>query len=453
MSDLGPGAINTDRFGINPNQQWDTPFGIYGYPLNNTYYKKLITGDLPFREDAPWVHVFTVDLQKCLSASRYTSRDLHRDLELLRQFGVEVSLAAKETARVQTPAGIIWNVTRVAAKGSTTKWSRLFRRLGYHSFWDSKCQGIIHPNEKCQIVAFSTGAAKRLNVVPNPSILDKYTSMGFKPSPSRLQKALKGWKKDRDDLFYRTVFLRDIGLTQYEVNLEKHHFTLYMRIPFLEFEDWINSKGEWGKKEFMPLSLLRVVNSIAKKATPSYTPKAWEFKPLRTIPIHELAAALEGVASYGYNLKYGDEGFVITHSVQGNIILDVEIREKGATPMSKEEAERRKNTLINLSRKYPSNIDPKRLEVVPLNPNEILSISMASNITGSYILIETTLGFIVATGYPSPKVVNSQGKLELISFKALKVEEIKLFPTRDQALRKMKEIHEKEMKALEERYS
>ncbi len=48
------------KFGINPGSQYNTPNGIYSYPLNSAMFRKFKHGELPFAQDKPYFSIFKV---------------------------------------------------------------------------------------------------------------------------------------------------------------------------------------------------------------------------------------------------------------------------------------------------------------------------------------------------------------------------------------------------------
>ncbi len=70
------------KLGINPDYEYDTPVGIYAYPLREVW-TSLVNDTLPFASDRPYVHVFRAH-GNIIDAADYTAADLTRDAETLR---------------------------------------------------------------------------------------------------------------------------------------------------------------------------------------------------------------------------------------------------------------------------------------------------------------------------------------------------------------------------------
>lgn len=76
-------AIN--KLGVNPQSTYDTPIGIYCYPLTEEYKEKLFTGNLPFAARQPYIQVFGVKPStKMLELAKYSQENYNQDLEKLR---------------------------------------------------------------------------------------------------------------------------------------------------------------------------------------------------------------------------------------------------------------------------------------------------------------------------------------------------------------------------------
>jgi hypothetical protein len=208
--------VRGSKIGINPRSDWDTPIGIYAYPIDYALDKNL---NVPFAGNKPYIYVFR-SVGTMLNAETYSVSDLDADckkiIELCKKMvpegnfyngvgGVnsikDIIREAKDTALVETPAGIIWNVTRkiaidianikkllandinrknslklkqpssVPPKISNFKapviWNKLFRDLGYAGAVNYKDEGIIHDNEPTQAVFFSIKSIKPITTVHN----------------------------------------------------------------------------------------------------------------------------------------------------------------------------------------------------------------------------------------------------------------------------------------------
>jgi hypothetical protein len=64
------------KFGVNPSSQYNTPYGIYSYPLNQSIFRQLADGTLPFAQNEPYILLFKVMEGLPLI---YTSQDIPDD--------------------------------------------------------------------------------------------------------------------------------------------------------------------------------------------------------------------------------------------------------------------------------------------------------------------------------------------------------------------------------------
>ena len=178
-----------DKLGINPKSIYQiTPLGIYAYP--SSYIENIVGSEksmimLPFAGDSEYANIFSGKgniinlelLEKSQINQYYQKLD-----ELLRKFYGRSNIKSfisfsKHEAKVQTDAGIFWQVTYEIAndlaisgkvKGKTTAvWNYLFRKiLGIDGFIDPGL-GIIHKNEPTQVVFFSKSAIYNIDRVYN----------------------------------------------------------------------------------------------------------------------------------------------------------------------------------------------------------------------------------------------------------------------------------------------
>jgi hypothetical protein len=180
------------KIGINPKSGFNTPIGIYSYSVKETMkrYAKPTSRKIvvPFAGQQPGVYfIRPKNESKILDLGNMTQNDYRRDEKkiqemlkndpnLKKNFDVQYRLhliieGVKKTAKVQSPGGWFWNLTRWAAhatkgaidknnqpkdkKGVPVRWNKIFRDLGYQGAIDSKGKGIIHEAEPWQAVFFS----------------------------------------------------------------------------------------------------------------------------------------------------------------------------------------------------------------------------------------------------------------------------------------------------------
>lgn len=187
------------RIGLYLVNKFNTPIGFYAYPLNK---EKLAN----FALDRPYAIIFKPKPEmKILELKKYSESDYEADIKKLVDMGnsLDVIKKAASRAKYKTPAGKIWNITRVlsgAAKvkdqvlkeeeervggGPTGKWTVLLKKLGYDGVNDD-CLSIIHPAEKCQAVFFSTSKLDLIEIIDITKKNIKGKEELFALSPERI---------------------------------------------------------------------------------------------------------------------------------------------------------------------------------------------------------------------------------------------------------------------------
>lgn len=268
------------KLGINPMSDFNTPLGIYSYPLKKAWTKyslyntNELVHNLPYASNRKHVVVFR-STGNVIDLGEYNSRDYDRDMDKIRKlYGGKNSRNRKKFqandaiesiidtgtahARIDGPGGSFWNVTRLLAKGSIVRWNKIMRDLGYDGFIDFG-QGIIHPSEPMQAVFMSMKSLKVLEIINNKknnkkkefptnitkiqtysNAVDFTTDFGYFPSLQGIMAALnvlfkntgittgsKGYMKaNTKDIYYSlplnkydyTSFIQDIIIPEYMKN-------------------------------------------------------------------------------------------------------------------------------------------------------------------------------------------------------------------------------------------
>lgn len=142
-----------DKLGINPNSKYDTPNGIYAYPVKYQNPEEVkFTGDT----NSGIVYFFKLKYgTNLLDISRglYPKTKLASDLKKLETAGYNVDLDF-DKANIDTPAGHLWYALYKNQKNANN-WNYLLRKvLGYDAVLDTG-YGIIHNNEPAQIVVLN----------------------------------------------------------------------------------------------------------------------------------------------------------------------------------------------------------------------------------------------------------------------------------------------------------
>ena len=168
VSHGGGKNVSGSKLGINPQSKYNTPIGIYTYPIDYVLSKD---GNVDFASEQPYLYVMQAT-KALLDLKKYSKDDFERDSKKLIDMGFSHTREKGiKDAKSKTPAARLWNWTRHSADyfyhGKTSaKWSMILRRLGYSGAVDNG-SGLIHPNEPTQAVFFSMDAVKVLEVIPN----------------------------------------------------------------------------------------------------------------------------------------------------------------------------------------------------------------------------------------------------------------------------------------------
>jgi hypothetical protein len=201
------------KTGVYPTNKYKTPTGFYAYPLS--FEGGAISS---FATDRPYAIVFKPVRARLWVLRNYTPADYARDLKVLHTaLGRFQVTDWKRKARVQTPAGQMWNITRMLAKGSVARWTRIiYEVLGYDGVIDD-CMAIIHTSEACQAVFFDmrTGSASapQNEKVRIADVLEKGRS-----SELRQKKGVDFAYKDLTRINLRRVDLRGANLTESDLH-------------------------------------------------------------------------------------------------------------------------------------------------------------------------------------------------------------------------------------------
>ena len=191
------------KLGINPTSLWDTPNGIYCYPLQAIWrvYKvdaARTLSELPFKMNAPYIQVFEWNGKgNVVNISAYSESDLTRDVNKLKkmfpsaidriQYGIDY--ASQQDRPASKLFHIVFTLTHADKKTilkrklgpyenvpSETEFqsyspggqksSNILRALGYAGFVDYGTK-VIHKNEPYQAVFLSKEYINHLDTILN----------------------------------------------------------------------------------------------------------------------------------------------------------------------------------------------------------------------------------------------------------------------------------------------
>jgi hypothetical protein len=191
-----------DKLGINPKSKYDTPLGIYSYPLKDIWkkykidYLKSVGKAVPFAGENPYIWLIKVKSNANFVNNLYTdydSKDYDRDMELVKNDiqknpqkyinGPSIDIDRfiddyTKKAKERNPVMSMWNVTRNLANirggKSPVQWNVILHRiLGYDGFADRSGKGYIHPSEPLQAVFMSKRAFDVVGEFLNKDYYDK----------------------------------------------------------------------------------------------------------------------------------------------------------------------------------------------------------------------------------------------------------------------------------------
>lgn len=170
------------KIGINPKSTYNTPNGVYSYPID--YVIGLFeTSGSDFATQRPFIYVIEPK-GTVVVTNQYTDSQLATDIEKIKnhyqidEYKMETIVdVGTNDASFDTPASKLWSITRRVSMHlsngwegyNMNKWSAVFRMLGYGGFFDALGQGIVHPNEPLQCVFFSKNAFTVVETIHNRS--------------------------------------------------------------------------------------------------------------------------------------------------------------------------------------------------------------------------------------------------------------------------------------------
>ncbi len=155
------------KIGMNPMTNYNTPAGIYCYPVSE-FAKKIkpemtynqFVDAFPFASNRPFL--FFIRATKPITFIQdYTEDDLNRDRQKFMQITGQDEAKTnyhERQSRYKSPFGRLWGIMFSyigRMEKSTIRWNSLLRKMGFHSIVDYG-DGIIHPNEKTQAFFLSS---------------------------------------------------------------------------------------------------------------------------------------------------------------------------------------------------------------------------------------------------------------------------------------------------------
>jgi len=215
--------VDIEKVGLNPRTKFNTPAGVYFYPLNQEYYEKLVKNKLPYASEKPYVGVVRLKDTNTDKWLRFLQRgrnyaNVDRVMAAYdKVFPAPLRPQDREDllAGLQQPSAIsdelrhwdfnndakIFDLTWYGTKGSlrsTLKWNKLLRDLGYIGIYDNN-NSIIHPGEPFQMVALSPEAYEVVGFYTTADI----RKVDFPTSTRKLQQM--AWKRGLPKWVYQKL--------------------------------------------------------------------------------------------------------------------------------------------------------------------------------------------------------------------------------------------------------
>ena len=236
------------KIGINPSYGYSNPIGVYAYPLQT-----VLEGKAPYAKDRTYLQVlhhtkmgkYIRDLSS-LSQTEYKDitsklgdmfiaskkfKDKNEFLDYLKKI--------EQGASNKSYGGVLFYLIVKLNNFDPVKQTKTWRTLGYNMLGDLKGDGIIHPNEKEQVVFLEPSAYKHIDMIhkkvkppkergkgvgsieemidtfqeslrEHKSIPTELLKTLSKYEPAILIKGLKNSNKLSNDIVYR--MLDDIGI-------------------------------------------------------------------------------------------------------------------------------------------------------------------------------------------------------------------------------------------------
>lgn len=161
------------KVGINPKSKYETPNGIYTYPLKKAwiYYdidKNGIDG-FPFASQQPYINILqSNNVQDILSIGQPVLDRMISYMKSHRYTDDKIDDIQKSCRGRQYIGGKVWGLTYYASR-NPNHWNILLRKLGFRGILDTK--GIIHKNEKVQCLFLDVSDFKVIDRIINKNVI------------------------------------------------------------------------------------------------------------------------------------------------------------------------------------------------------------------------------------------------------------------------------------------
>jgi hypothetical protein len=157
---------NVNHIGFNMNYKFNTPLGIYFYPLIPEIYNQAISGNLPFLKDEPYIHLIKFN-GKILTVQTYNNFD--EDFEKMKSLHPDINIDKSKFRGTdfQKLKQLFHFYGKQSGERSTFYNYKYYRKLGYDSIIDLG-DSEIHENEPIQGTIFSPQGYEVVEAFINP---------------------------------------------------------------------------------------------------------------------------------------------------------------------------------------------------------------------------------------------------------------------------------------------
>ena len=126
--------VSGSKLGINPKSEYDTPIGIYTYPIDYVLKEE---GRVEFAANAPFLYVVQAT-KPILDIANYSEADFEKDSEKLlkghaRWSADSTKRVAIRDAKLKIPAAWLWNWTRLTAENMAEDINSQYSEDDYYS--------------------------------------------------------------------------------------------------------------------------------------------------------------------------------------------------------------------------------------------------------------------------------------------------------------------------------
>ena len=236
--------VDIPKIGINPKTRYETPAGVYFYPLTPEYYEKLIEAKLPFANDKKFVGLaklnWGANWLKLIDSSNGTEQEAQKAEEYLRnkyKFDIKKVEETPRNIDFSNHARIFVltyfcsrEVSKKDGTRSTIAFSKILRELGYDGVYDSG-NSIIHPSEPTQLVCLD------LNAYQQVGVYETATLRALSQRTQRIGQQRREWGLSRASM---DKFWRDFAKLppdRKEVDIAKLHGGVGVEFSLFQFQE------------------------------------------------------------------------------------------------------------------------------------------------------------------------------------------------------------------------